>query len=111
MLIRFWTEVWFKTEFKTWFKRKDKVIHCHPMCIGSDEERGLVAWHQAAGTSEDAGDDDKTVVMTTYDVPWITPVIRSSRWTRYVPVCSTFNGFNCTVKCRSSATPDSATDV
>jgi len=28
MLIRFQTEVWFKTEFKTWFKRKDKVTQC-----------------------------------------------------------------------------------
>jgi len=28
MLIRFYTEVWFKTEFKTWFKRKDKVTQC-----------------------------------------------------------------------------------
>jgi len=31
MLIRFWTEVWFKTEFKTWFKWKDKS---HPMLPG-----------------------------------------------------------------------------
>jgi len=22
------TEVWSKTEFKTWFKRKDKITHC-----------------------------------------------------------------------------------
>jgi len=27
MIIRFYTEVWSKTEFKTWFKRKDS----HPM--------------------------------------------------------------------------------
>jgi len=28
MLVTFQTEVWSKTEFKTWFKHKDKVTQC-----------------------------------------------------------------------------------
>ena len=51
---------------------------------GSAKDRGLIAWHQA--------DDSEALTTTaTYEAPLITPVIRrASRWTRYIPICCTF---------------------
>jgi len=62
------------------------------MYTGTDEERGLTRWIPVS--NDDDGDDDaKMVAMTTYDLPLITPLIERSRWTKYIPVCSTFSGF------------------
>jgi len=81
------------------------------LCTGSAEERGLTSWHEVSGCTEDAGDSGKTVGVATYELPLITQAVRRSRWTRYVPVCSTFSGFNCRVKCRTASTSNSATIV
>jgi len=71
-------------------------------CTGSDEVRGLTAWHPDNDITDDIDDDDtETVAMTTYELPVITPLIKRSRWTNYMPVCSTFNGFSW-LRCRSN---------
>jgi len=75
----------------------------------------MTAWHPVDDPTDGGGDDDDDddVKTTTYDLPLITPVIRRSRWTRFIPVCSTFDGFDW-LRCREkkhckSFTPASAT--
>ena len=53
---------------------------------GTDEERGLTQWNKVDPASEKGEGKDST-----YDLPFGMSRIRSWRWTRYVPVCPTFN--------------------
>ena len=57
---------------------------------GSAEQRGLTSWHPTT----DSTDIVTTAATTTYDLPLITPLITRSRWTSFVPVFSSFNGFS-----------------
>ena len=86
------------------------------VCTASDEERGLTAWrpisYTAAAAADDDDDDDanvKVAAMTTYDLSLITPVIKRSHWSKYIPICSTFSGFSW-MRCYSKKHHTTATD-
>ena len=55
---------------------------------GTKEERGIIAWenqhiqHQKQEDSQNSGD--------TYDIPFITGILRRYKWTQYVPFLPTF---------------------
>ena len=86
------------TDFRTKLSARQAAL-----CTGSDEERGLTALRPVSysAAADDDDDDDenddanvKVAAMTTYDLPLITPVIKRSHWSKYIPVCSTFSGFS-----------------
>lgn len=71
---------------------------------GTDEERGLILWRKQMTTpaGADGEQGEQKPVVSSYDIPWITPTLRRWKWTKYVPFLPTFQegcGNNC---CRGS---------
>ncbi|XP_069977609.1 solute carrier family 23 member 2 [Penaeus vannamei] len=57
---------------------------------GTDEERGLVSWHENLRQADSSAISGTTSI---YDLPYITASLRSLKWARYVPFFPTFKGF------------------
>ena len=58
-------------------------------CSGTDEERGIISWVEHVSSSED---DMSTGQYSTYDLPFCMPTLRRWTFTKYIPICPTFNG-------------------
>uniref|UniRef100_A0A3Q4IBA9 Solute carrier family 23 member 1 n=1 Tax=Neolamprologus brichardi TaxID=32507 RepID=A0A3Q4IBA9_NEOBR len=54
-----------------------------PLSSGTREERGLVKWKSSSSSSS----------SSTYDLPFVMPVLRRTRWLRRFPISPTFTGF------------------
>lgn len=68
---------------------KPTLFHEFHFVVGTREERGLTAWNQ-----KQAGGHDDVTSSSTYDLPFGMSYILKWSWTRYIPLCPTFN-----VKC------------
>ena len=57
---------------------------------GTPEERGMITWN-SHHTQQSPEDDDNSSGV--YEFPCCMRKVRSSSWTRFVPICPTFRGW------------------
>lgn len=68
------------------------------ICLGTDEERGIIIWREVPDDSDDESDDidynNLHLTMRTYNLPFAMDLIRKASWSKYVPFFPTFRGFD-----------------
>ncbi|XP_077979331.1 solute carrier family 23 member 1-like [Glandiceps talaboti] len=79
---------------------------------GTQEERGIAQWRKLFGETDDDSDDERAEevreeIMKCYEFPFGNDLIRKLKsYTQYIPVCPTFNDFNCSCRKKNPYNPD-----
>ena len=57
--------------------------------IGTDEERGLVAWRRKIQKNAETGEEE---IDDCYELPYVSTWIRNQWWSAYIPILPGYKG-------------------
>ena len=61
------------------------LSHIIKFILGTEEERGIKQWRKLVDNAKEASE-----ALKVYDLPWCMPCINRWTWTKYFPLCPTF---------------------